>query len=163
MIVAAVFLVASFAVLSMAIFFQQNSVKTGMAAIRENSQLRQKINGGNSTLQITRLEKATLFQAQHAAAESKQLLAFEVSFENDATNSAKMETRQAWFSLQDSAGNKYEAINFGKIPVLGAVDEVSAGKTVTGWLTFEVPVNAQSFTLEYRPSGLESAIFSFKV
>lgn len=163
LVVAAIFLIAIFAVLAVTIFFQPNSVKSGMATIRENSQLRQKISDGNYTLHITRLEKATLFQAQHAAAESKQLVAFEVSFENEAANSSKVEARQAWFSLQDTAGNKYQAIGFGKVPALTEVNEISASKTVTGWITFEVPINAQSFTLEYRPSSLESAVFSFKV
>jgi hypothetical protein len=56
-----------------------------------------------------------------------------------------------YFTVRDAEGYEYNVSLIGKEPMLGASNDLAAGKTVKGWVTFEVPKTAEGLTLVYSP------------
>jgi hypothetical protein len=54
-----------------------------------------------------------------------------------------------FFKVRDDQGFEYNFSAFGKQPQLQSSNDLPPGETVKGWVTFEVPETAQTFTLIY--------------
>jgi hypothetical protein len=54
-----------------------------------------------------------------------------------------------FFKVRDEQGFEYNYNAFGKEPQLQSSNDLQPGQTIKGWVTFEVPDTAQTFTLVY--------------
>lgn len=95
------------------------------------------------------------------AEDGMKYIAVELNLENYSQNSIYYSDYN--FKVKDTDGYSYQTTSFGtKEPVLG-YGTLNIDDTVRGWVTFEVPLEVNEFTLVYSGSfGDKSVEFSLK-
>ncbi|MCB9335728.1 MAG: DUF4352 domain-containing protein [Flavobacteriales bacterium] len=111
--------------------------------------LRDVIDFGNYTLQVTTFEEKAYYNSEFRPESSNKLVAVEFLMSN--TGQSKIEYNALEFNLMDENSYEYKTVTFGfKNPYFSS-GNIQPERKARGWITFEVPKESKKFEVKYTP------------